>query len=154
MDAAVKAVSDDGAGKMATSTAQQPKVRWFRRRPPVGMPPLSRSVWWAGHSQLFIGSILAIVGPVLLVLDLQPEVLRFLGPTGLLLIAMAAPFACSGLMLRRFATELGRDTTSVAFRIFQLVIVVLSIAALSIAFVFLDMLVLILITNGVVAATG
>ncbi|MDR6613533.1 hypothetical protein [Leifsonia sp. 1010] len=126
--------------------AAQPtaKVRWYRRRPPASMPPFARTVWWAGHGQLFLAAAFALLGPVGLALVPNREIAAFVAPPGYLLTAMAAPLACSGLMLRRFSLELAKDSTSLAWRIVELAFVVLLIAALSIAFVWLDMVILIL----------
>jgi hypothetical protein len=125
-----------------------PHVRWYRRRPPAGLDRFARAVWWAGHGQLFIGLGLAVLGPALFVLALLVPAAGRAGFTGMLLFPMAAPFACSGLMLRRYAAHLGRDRNALFFRAIELAVVVLSIAVLSIAFVYVDMLVLILLGYG------
>jgi hypothetical protein len=120
-----------------TETARPVKVRWFRRRPPAGMPTFARRVWWAGHAQLFLAPAAAVVGAFLL---LGGDV-AFLW--GALLISMAPPFVTSGLMLRaqglRQATLAGR---SWAGRVAEFVAAVVGIAALSVVFVIVDVWVL------------
>ncbi|RDV46781.1 hypothetical protein DOE76_01725 [Leifsonia sp. ku-ls] len=112
------------------------------------MGRFARGVWWAGHGQLFIGLALAVLGPVLFVAALLHPAVGGAAYTGVLLFAMAAPFACSGLLLRRFAPHLERDGSALFFRVIELAAVVLAIAVLSIAFVWVDMLVLILLSYG------
>ncbi|WP_158867259.1 hypothetical protein [Leifsonia sp. AG29] len=115
-----------------TDTTAKP-VRWWRRTPPPELQNFPRAIWWAGHGQLFIGAAFAVTGIILL----------FCGDGrwqwGLLLIAMALPFATSGRMLRaqalRQATLTGRSWSA---RIAELIVVVLGIATLSIAFVAID----------------
>lgn len=123
-----------------------PRVRWYRKTPPAGMTRFSRAVWWAGHGQLFIGLGLAVLGPVLFALAQLRMGSGGAAYTGVLLLAMAAPFCCSGLLLRRFAPYLDQDGNALFFRVIELIAVVLSIAVLSIAFVFVDMFVLILLS--------
>ncbi|NUU07600.1 hypothetical protein [Leifsonia sp. C5G2] len=123
-----------------------PGVRWYRRMPPAGLGRLARAVWWAGHGQLFIGLGLAVLGPALFGLAQLRIGAGGAAYTGVLLVAMAAPFCCSGLMLRRFAPHLDSGGNALFFRVIELIAVVLFIAVLSIAFVFVDMFVLILLS--------
>jgi len=130
-----------------------PRVRWYRKRPPAGMPPFARRVWWAGHGQLFVGAALAVLGPLLFGLGVAVPTGATAG-TGVLLFAMAAPFACSGLMLRRYGIQLAGDSNGLFFRVVELALVVLGIAVLSIAFVWVDMLLLILVPYAWMLGTG
>lgn len=123
-----------------------PRVRWYRRTPPAGLGRLARGVWWAGHGQLFIGLGLAVLGPVMFALGQLGIGSGGAAYTGVLLFAMAAPFCCSGLMLRRFAPHLDRGGNALFFQVIELIAVVLFIAVLSIAFVFVDMFVLTLLS--------
>lgn len=125
-----------------------PGVRWFRRRPPAGTPRFAGTVWWAGHAQLFVAAGFAVLGPLLFAVGLLVSGWGGAVGTGVLLFAMAPPFACSGLMLRRFAPHLAADRSSLFFRVLELALVVLAIAVLSIAFVFVDMFLLIFLGYG------
>lgn len=106
------------------------------------MPRFARGVWWAGHGQLFLGAGLGVLGPALFAAGLLLPGSGSAAFAGLLLFAMAVPFACSGLLLRRFAPYLAKEESSLFFRVLELALVVLSIAVLSIAFVFVNVFVL------------
>lgn len=129
---------------MTNSAAPTRRVRWFRRRPPSNVTAFPRAVWWAGHAQLFIGFALLLLGPALFAIALNAPSIGRLAGAGWLMFAMAAPFACSGLMLRRFSLRLGEEIGPLWRRIVELALVVAGIAGLSIAFVFVDMFALIM----------
>lgn len=94
-------------------TANAGKVRWHRRRPPVTFDRFQRGVWWAGHAQLYIAWVFAILGPAMFItyyVAAAPtnfyDGLRFYDVLLVLsypIIGMAAPFWLSGRMLRGYA---------------------------------------------------
>ncbi|MGR2752796.1 hypothetical protein [Agromyces arachidis] len=104
------AVPSDAASS-GDAPHRAPRRRWWwRRRPPASHTRFARGVWWAGHLQLPISLVLFVVCLPLLVATTEPA-LGFDFPawfgvvgTGVdvawIGLAMAGPFALSGLMLR------------------------------------------------------
>jgi hypothetical protein len=142
-----------------TATDLHPaRVRWYRRRPPEGMVGFPRGVWWTGHSQLFIGLALLVLGPVTFVVGFFTAGLSLVPFTGLLMLAMAAPFAVSGLLLRAYASRVSRSRHALWLRIAELAGVVVGIAILAFAFVFVDVAILVMaeftIAGDFYASTG
>ncbi len=128
------------------------RVRWYRRRPPEGMQRFPRAVWWAGHGQLFIGLALLVLGPVTFVVGYNVPGASSLTFVGLLMFAMAAPFAVSGRLLRAQALRLARSTHELWLKIVELAVAGLGIALLAFVFVFIDVFVLILLEYSFVGA--
>lgn len=135
----------DGESVPSLVVADSPaggRVRWWRRRPPAPSSRLSRGVWWVGQAQLFIAVTLGVFGPVSLAaafLDSNLGVIGWLGT------AMALPFAISGRMLRAYGAEMGKSTQAVGWQVLELTAVVIVIAVLAIALVFVCAFALILL---------
>lgn len=71
---------------------------WWRRRPPVGHTRFARAVWWAGHVQLPMAFVLLVVCLPTFIGSAAPG--ATFGGYAWLGLAMAWPFAVSGVMLR------------------------------------------------------
>ncbi|RXZ48322.1 hypothetical protein [Agromyces binzhouensis] len=88
----------DGEAVPSDAPTDASAAPWWRRRPPADHDRLARGIWWAGHVQLFIALGLLIVCGAIVVVGIarndQGLSLSVLG------LAMAGPFAASGVMLR------------------------------------------------------
>jgi hypothetical protein len=125
-----------------------PRIRWYRRRPEDGMPPLARAAWWAGHGQLFVAAALLVAGVPLFVTSLSLHGLAAVRFWALLALGMVLPFVCSGSMLRWYAGELARDGRGIAVRLLTLTLVVAGIAVVAVAFAILCTYALVLLFIG------
>lgn len=89
------------------TTVTAGRVRWYHRRPPAMFDRFQRGVWWAGHAQLYIAWVFAVVGPAMFITSqLAAEFLTFYGSLAMvsvLFIGAAAPFWLSGRLLRWYA---------------------------------------------------
>jgi|GEM_PF-1319240 len=110
------------------------RPRWWRRRPPADHDRLARGIWWAGHVQLFISLALLVgCGAIVMVGAVRGEQGLSLSVLG---VAMAAPFAASGRMLRASSSWRlywgSTDRRNWASRVLALAATVAGIAVLSI----------------------
>ncbi len=80
-----------------------------------------------------------VLGPLLFAIALNAPQVGQLAGVGWLMFAMAAPFACSGMMLRRFSLRLAEAAGPLWRQIIELALVVAGIAGLSIGFVLVNM---------------
>ncbi|MGR2752798.1 hypothetical protein [Agromyces arachidis] len=121
-------------GVPSTRDGDQQRGRWWRERPPRGLSRFGRAVWWAGHVQLPLA--LALLLTCLPIFVANATLPRFAGAAWLGL-AMSAPFAVSGLMLRSSSEwqvyREGPAGSGAITRTVALVATVAGIAVLSIA---------------------